>query len=205
MENTDVEANQETSLQLLLAQSSRFHRHLCPRQVLGVRMGLLAGKLLDVPVPQTDKRLFVFVETDGCASTGVSVATGCWVGRRTMQVMDFGKVAITVVDTKTDNTIRIYPHPKVRQHALDAYPHAKSRWHSQLQAYQTLADDDLLVSKNVSLTVDLHAIISRAGVRVNCDECGEEVINQREIKRDNQILCKSCAGFGYYSMGDQAT
>ena len=200
---TDVEANQETSLQSLLAQSTQVHRHLCPRQILGVRMGLLAGKLLDVPIPQTDKRLFVFMETDGCASTGVSVATGCWVGRRTMRVMDFGKVAITVVDTKTDNAIRIYPHPEVRHHARDAYPNAKSRWHSQLQAYQTLADGDLLVAKNVSLTVDLKAIISRAGVRVNCDQCGEEIINHREIQRDNQILCKSCAGFGYYSICDE--
>lgn len=30
----------------LLDQSAALHRHLCPRQVLGVRMGLLAGKLL---------------------------------------------------------------------------------------------------------------------------------------------------------------
>ena len=83
----------------LLAQSSVLHRHLCPRQVLGVRMGLLAAELLSLDLPQTDKRLLTIVETDGCFTTGLSVATNCWVGRRTLRVEDYGKVAATFVDT----------------------------------------------------------------------------------------------------------
>jgi formylmethanofuran dehydrogenase subunit E len=51
----------------LLKQSANYHRHLCPRQVLGVRMGLLAGEMLglEVPQPHKSKRLFTIVETDG--------------------------------------------------------------------------------------------------------------------------------------------
>ena len=40
------------------------HSHACPRQVLGIRMGILAGKLLDIPVPQIDKRLLTITETE---------------------------------------------------------------------------------------------------------------------------------------------
>ena len=35
----------------LLSASAALHDHLCPRQVLGVRMGLLAGQILDLDLP----------------------------------------------------------------------------------------------------------------------------------------------------------
>jgi formylmethanofuran dehydrogenase subunit E len=55
------------TLHELLLASSQLHQHLCPKQVLGVRMGLLAGKILNLEVPQNDKRLLTIMETDGCA------------------------------------------------------------------------------------------------------------------------------------------
>jgi formylmethanofuran dehydrogenase subunit E len=64
-------------LKILLDRSAERHSHLCPRQVLGVRMGILAGELLCLDLPQTDKRLFTFAESDGCGTGSVSVATGC--------------------------------------------------------------------------------------------------------------------------------
>jgi formylmethanofuran dehydrogenase subunit E len=69
------------SLAELLAESSVLHRHLCPRQVLGVQMGLCAAALLGLDLPQSDKRLLTIVETDGCFTTGLSVATNCWGNR----------------------------------------------------------------------------------------------------------------------------
>ena len=42
---------------LLNASAERHHNHLCPRQVLGVRMGLYAAELFDLDLPQNDKRL----------------------------------------------------------------------------------------------------------------------------------------------------
>ena len=91
----------------LLERSAALHRHLCPRQVLGVRTGLLAARLLDLPLPQDDKRVFAFVETDGCYADGVSVAAGCWLGKRTLRLFDRGKVAATLADTHTGRAFRI--------------------------------------------------------------------------------------------------
>ena len=51
-------------------------------------------------LPQTDKRLYTFVETDGCFADGVMVATGCSLGHRTLRLIDYGKVAATFVDTR---------------------------------------------------------------------------------------------------------
>jgi hypothetical protein len=61
------------TLKELLDQTTAMHRHLCPRQVLGVRMGLYAGELLGLALPQSDKRLYTIVETDGCAADGIAV------------------------------------------------------------------------------------------------------------------------------------
>jgi len=183
----------------LLAQSAELHKHLCPRQVLGARIGMYAGALLGLELPQTSKRLFAFVETDGCFADGVSVATGCWLGRRTLRLVDLGKVAATFVDTKTEQAIRIRPSLRARELARQYVPAAKSRWHAYLEAYQLMPADELLEAQPMTLTVDLKALISRNGVRAACAQCGEEIINAREVIAEGRVLCRSCAGGERYA------
>ncbi len=105
-------------LQMLLELSAQRHTHLCPRQVLGVRMGMLAGEVLGLDLPQKDKRVFTFAESDGCGTGGISVASGCSIDRRTLRVVDYGKLAATFVDTLKDEAVRIIPHPDCREEAL---------------------------------------------------------------------------------------
>ncbi len=188
------------SLPELLERSAARHSHLCPRQVLGVRMGMLAGIVLNLDLPQEEKRLFAFVECDGCGMGGIAAATGCWVERRTMRILDYGKLAATFVDTQTGQSIRIKPNPSCRETAEKYLPESPSRWDSQLQAYQVLPAVALFVVQSVALTVSLEKIISQPGLRVICDLCGEEISNQREILQDGQILCRSCAGDKYYNI-----
>lgn len=188
----------------LLAQTAARHDHLCPRQVIGVRMGMYAADLLDLELPQSDKRLIAFVETDGCFADGVSVATGCSLGHRTMRLMDFGKVAATFVDTKTERAVRIYPHAESRSNARLCLPDARSRWHAQLEAYQVMPVEQMLCWQPVTLTIALKQLISRPGVRVNCAVCGEEIINEREVIVDGQAICRACAGDHYYQIGSIA-
>ena len=188
------------TLKDLLEISAAQHRHLCPRQVLGVRMGMYAAEYFGLDLPQRDKRLYTFIETDGCALDGVSVATGCWVGRRTMQVLDFGKMAATFVDTYTDQAVRITPHPEVRQAVFCYAPQAKDHWHAYLEAYRVMPLDELLAAQPVSLTVSMRAIISREDARVLCNRCGEEIFNEREVRLEDQVLCRACAGGSYFEL-----
>jgi formylmethanofuran dehydrogenase subunit E len=182
----------------LLEQSASMHQHLCPRQVIGARMGLLAGELLGLALPQADKRLHVFTETDGCFVDGISVATGCWVGRRTLHVLDFGKTAATFVDSKTGQAVRLRPRLTVREDCQPYAPGAPTRWHGYLLAYQVMPLEEMLDVQPVSLTISLEAIISREGARAICATCAEEIINEREVKRGEIILCRACAGEVYY-------
>ena len=94
-------------LQTLFEISSRDHNHLCPRQILGVRLGLAGAAALVLEPPIKDKRLLVVTETDGCFVDGVTAATGCTVGHRTLRVEDYGKAAATFVDTHTGRAVRV--------------------------------------------------------------------------------------------------
>jgi formylmethanofuran dehydrogenase subunit E len=197
--NGAIHLNQK-SLAELLEESSALHRHLCPRQVLGARTGMLAGQLLDMVLPQEKKRLLTIVETDGCYADGVSVATNCWVGRRTLRVEDYGKTAATFVDTQTGRAIRIIPSPESRTLAPDYALEARNRWESMLLGYQRMPNEELFAVQEVTLLTPVAEIISRPGIRVNCERCGEEIINEREVVQGGQILCRSCAGGGYYAL-----
>ena len=160
-------------------------------------MGLLAGRWLGLDVPRTDKRLLTFVETDGCAADGISAATGCRVGGRTLRVLDYGKVAATFVDTQTGDAVRIVPAPDSRTRAWDYAPDARNKWQANLIGYQHMPDDELLIAQPVVLTVSLEKLLSKPGWRVNCEDCGEEIINEREVIHHGRVLCRSCAGEGY--------
>lgn len=184
----------------LLAESAALHKHLCPRQVLGARMGIWAGEVLALALPQTHKRLLTIVETDGCFADGVSVATNCWVGRRTLRVEDYGKVAATFVDTQTEQAVRMAPHPQARQTAQTYAPEARNRWEAMLLGYQRMPVTELLVAQPVQLAITAAELISKAGRRVHCAECGEEIVNEREVQVAGRLLCRACAGYGYYQI-----
>jgi formylmethanofuran dehydrogenase subunit E len=193
-----------TDLQTLLEISARRHTHLCPRQVIGVRLGMAGAAALEIEVPQKKKRLLTIVESDGCFADGVEVATGCTVGHRTLRVEDYGKIAATFIDTKLERAVRVAPHLDVRQKAYDYAPHQKKRYFAQLDGYQVMPIEELVIIVDVQLTTPITEIVSRAGVRVNCDICGEEIINEREVCLDNRMLCKGCCGTAYYQIIDPA-
>src|SRR6266508_7002086 len=115
------------SLELILRESAKRHKHLCPRQVLGARMSLLAGDMLNLELPQSDKRLLVIAETDGCTVDGIIAASGCHVGGRTLRILDFGKVAATFIDTRTEESIRIVPRKEARALSGDYAPAGRNQ------------------------------------------------------------------------------
>ena len=186
------------SLTDLLRKSSARHQQLCPRQVLGVRMGLLGLAWLGLAASPGDKRLLVIVETDGCFADGIVATTGCSIGARTLRVIDHGKVAAVFVDGETDRAVRIAPQPQARKRALEYAPGAPSKWHAQRDGYQIMPDDELFTVRLIELTISLEQLLSKPGCKATCDLCGEEIINEREVRQHGQLLCRSCAGDRYW-------
>lgn len=188
------------TLKEILARSAAEHNHLCPRQVLGARLGMLAAAQLGLDLPQSDKRLLTIVETDGCFVDGVSAATGCTVGHRTLRVEDYGKVAATCIDTHTGQALRFAPLPTAREIAATYAPEARNKWAAQLLGYQRLPAEDLFSIQTVHLVTPVEQILSRPGRKAICEACGEEIINEREIRHNHMVMCRACAGEAYYAL-----
>jgi len=191
------------TLNEILCESSARHKHLCPRQVLGARMALYASELLGLGLPRVDKRLLVIAETDGCTVDGLIAATGCHVGGRTLRILDLGKVAATFVDTCTESTFRIVPSPEARLMAADYVPHSRNRWEAMLKGYQVIPNEELFKVHAVKLDIPPAEIISKPGRKTECTYCGEEIINGREVVNNDVILCRACAGSGYYHVPER--
>lgn len=192
-------------LETILQESAARHSHLCPRQVLGARMGLAAAAALNLTLPRTDKRLIAILETDGCFTDGLEVATGCTVGHRTLKVVDYGKIAATFVDVKTEQAIRIAPQLDVREKAWRYAPDERRRYFAQLVGYQQMPDEELLTIQPVQLNRPIGQMVSRPGVRVNCVGCGEEILNEREVWQGAAAFCQACAGLSYYNNPQQVS
>jgi formylmethanofuran dehydrogenase subunit E len=187
-----------SKLSNLLEQSSARHDHLCPRQVLGVRMGLAGLAAIGVETPMPHKDALVFIETDGCFADGIEVATGATVGHRTLRVMDFGKIGAVFANVKTGLTIRIAPKLDIRDHAHLFSPQVKNKYYAQLKGYRVMPDAELFTFEQVLLEPDLTVVLSRPGLRTKCNRCGEEIINARQVRVGAETLCMTCAGNGYY-------
>jgi formylmethanofuran dehydrogenase subunit E len=189
---------QNTDLRPLLERSAALHRHLCPRQVLGVRAAIYAGRLLTTEFPQTDKNILAILETDGCFADGVSVASGCSMGHRTMRLADYGKVAVTFIEKQSGQALRFSPLTDLRARVLNSVVSTRSRWHAYLEAYQQMAEEEIFAVREVALNVDLGRLIGTPGKRTACHVCGEEILNQREVLRAGVTMCPSCAGESYW-------
>ena len=197
-ERAVVESELPLEWQTMLARSAARHHHLCPRQILGARVGLAGAAAVGMDVPRTDKRLLVIVETDGCFISGVEAATGCCIHRRTMRMVDYGKIAAVFVNVITGQTVRVAPRPDVRQQALIYAPDENRRYFAMLHGYQVMPVEALLAVQEVQLRASLGEMISRPGVHANCSRCGEEIINERELIYEGEILCRACQGIAYY-------
>ena len=122
-----------------------------------------------------EQELFAFVETDGCFTDGVAAATGCTLGPPHNEVVDYGKVAVTFVDTATEKAVRVWPNPDARQGAWKCAPEAEDGWHAQFEGYKKMPTCELLLFEPVHLLVSIKDIVSKPGLRVECARCGEGI------------------------------
>ena len=129
----------------------------------------------------------------------MSTATGCTIGSRNLRIEDLGKAAATFTDTKLRRSIRLAPSADARSLAEEYAPDVPDRWQAMLEGYQRIPDDLLFSRQSVELLSSIEAIFSKPGVRTACQVCGEEIINEREVVYRGQVLCRSCAGFSYYT------
>src|SRR5512143_227993 len=144
----------------LLERSAREHSHLCPRQVLGIRMGMAAMRALGFQAAPPKRKMLVICETDGCFVDGVIAATACSEGHRSLRVVDYGKIAATFIDVRTERALRLAPGPRIRERASAMVANERRPYFAQLEAYQIMPDGDLLSIREVVLNTRVGHILS---------------------------------------------
>jgi formylmethanofuran dehydrogenase subunit E len=191
----------------LLEASQVRHSHLCPRQVLGVRIALAGLKLLAIkPMTQDRKKtLIVISETDGCFVDGLEVTAGISVGHRSLKIEDYGKIAATFVDVPSGRAVRLRPAIGARELAASYCGEEERGEFVQRQAYQTMPDDQLLRAAWVTLDRDIQQMVGSPRQRAYCIRCGEEVINGREVSDSGLPICLACAGQAYYHSAEKVS
>lgn len=183
-----------------LIEAERNHGHMCPGQILGVRMAMLGCRLVGIEEPKVGKRLIVFVEIDRCAADAINTVTGCRLGKRTLKFRDFGKLAATFLNTETDEAVRVVAVESSRELAKEMFSHLPTKKAQQLEAYKTLPDDNLFRWQHVKVTLPEADKPGHPLTRVECEACGEGINDHREIVHDERTLCRACAGQRYYEV-----
>ena len=185
----------------LLASSASAHGHLCPGQVVGVRMAMLGCSLIGLDDPtglEQIKKLIVYLEMDRCAGDAVAHVTGARLGRRSLKVVDYGIMAATFVNLETDRAYRVLSTEEAR----DLAPHYASEIlgnsQQQVEAYKRMENCVLFRVQQVQVSVSEFDLPGPTRRKVACNRCGQVVRDCREVVVDGKALCRPCAEGAYF-------
>jgi formylmethanofuran dehydrogenase subunit E len=188
--------------EILLKKSTAAHGHLCPGQVVGVRMALLGCRLIGLDEPTRHdqiKKLIVYVEMDRCTADAVAHVTGVKLGRRSLKFMDYGIMAATFVNLETGKTFRVVSTEEARDLACYFAPEISEKYPQQLEAYKRMPDNILFRVQQVKVAINEFDLPGPTRRKVTCAQCGQVVRDHREVVKDGLSYCKPCAEGAYFS------
>ena len=187
---------------VLLDSSAAAHGHLCPGQVVGVRMAMLGCRLIGLDEPTSHdqiKKLIVYIEMDRCTADAVAHVTGVKMGRRSLKFMDYGIMAATFVNLETGEAFRVVSTEEARDLARYFAPEIAERHAQQLAAYKRMPDNVLFRVQQVKVTIDKSDMPGPTRHKAICVQCGQVVRDRREVIRDGLSYCRPCAAGAYFS------
>lgn len=185
----------------LLAASAAAHGHLCPGQVIGVRMAMLGCRLVGLDDPTSHdqiKKLIVYVEMDRCAGDAVAHVTGAKLGRRSLKFLDYGIMAAAFVNLETNKAFRVISTEEARDLACQYVPDISEKYKQQLEAYKRMPDSVLFRVQQVEVVLSEFDLPGPTRRKVSCSRCGQVVRDHREIVQNGDALCKPCAHGAYF-------
>lgn len=180
----------DRTLDMAMRAALRLHGgHGCAGLILGTRLALTGAGTLGVPVPDTRKRLIVLSETDRCAVDGIQAVTGCRPGKRTLRVLDYGKLAATFIDEEAGRAIRVAVQGDLRERVGAT---GEGRHEVQRDAYATWPTCDLFTIRETTAELSQFDRPGPPRARANCITCGEEVSDSRHLETESGPQCRPC-------------
>lgn len=198
-----MQADYLADLDGLIAECGRLHGHICPGQLLGVRMAVLGCHLIGIEDPRglDRKKLFIWIEIDRCVTDAISAVTGVRLGKRSLKFLDYGKVAATFLNFSENLAYRIVAKEESRELADALFPTIADKKERQMLTYRGADVSALFKVDAVRLELDEFEMPGRPRRRIICAQCGEGVNDGRELLDGlNRKICRSCAFGTYYQI-----
>ena len=198
--NMSDRTDDKLDLNKCLEMAKEFHGDACGGIQMGTRMAIRGMKEIGILDPHGEDRkdLMVFVEIDRCPTDAIIAVTGCHPGKRTMKIVDHGKMAATFINLKTNRAVRVFS--KNRQGGT-----IKNREMIESEPmkddFATLSDDELFSVTEVTVNLKPEDMPGRPVRSVPCASCGERVLDNKDVELDGKFYCRPCAGKkSYYTI-----
>lgn len=192
------------NFEALLEESVMIHGHLCPGQVLGVRLSMLGLRLIGIDDPKGEDRrnIYVIVEIDRCATDAIQSVTGCSLGKRSLKFVDNGVMAATFINLSDYSAFRIVAIEESRELSKKYCTQILDERKRQLEAYKIMPEEELFKVQRVKVELVPQDMPGKSSGKVQCVVCGEWVQDRRDVYLNDSHLCKTCAGERYYTVLD---
>lgn len=178
----------ESTWQEDLKKAVDYHGHLCGGQILGVRMAKKGLELLGLKQGEDLRNLVIFLESDRCIADAVYAVTGITLGRRRVKIMPYGKTAMSFLDLSSGRAFRLVVK------ITDKAPKGADL----LEFWARYSDEELLGWQQVEISLPLWEMPGKPCFVAKCDQCGDEIIDRREIIKDGRCFCRACLEGAYY-------
>lgn len=169
-----------------------------PGIILGIRMSVLAMKLLEIDDPSRyHRKLIVVVETDRCLPDVIELVLGCRLGNRTLKFRDWGKMAASFLDLTRTRAFRVAAQESIETEALRCFA-GLPRDQALTEAYTVFTDEKLFKWQHAVVRFFPEDLPGYRAKRVLCERCGEGIGFCREVRKNGLTLCRACAGEAYW-------
>lgn len=181
-----------------------FHGHECPGLALGFRAAQTGLRVLGAE-RAGDEELVVIAETDSCGVDAVQVLTGCTLGKGNLILRDMGKHVYTFLRRQDGSGVRVAlrygvmgrdredPALLERVSSGTATPEEQEQYreHQRQRIAQILEapEGDLFTVREVRQELPPGARVFRS---VQCEMCGEGVMEPRARLMDGKVVCGDC-------------
>ena len=192
----DIEEKLLKKRQEDLQKAIAYHGHLCLGQVLGVH---LAEKGMDVIGTTNSKNMIVYVENDRCIADAIQILTGTRLGRRSMKLVNYGKMAATFINTDTGAAYRIWVSGKINE-MIGKISSDREEKERQYKRVLLSNSDDVVSVQKVSVDIPPEEMPGKPKRTVSCVLCGEKIMDSKDISSEKGPLCLACAKGPYYTL-----
>jgi len=184
----------------LLKEVEKFHGHVCAGIMLGTHISMIGMKAIGIEDPKgrDRKNLIVYVETDRCATDAILVVTGCRPGKRTMKILDYGKMAATFINLQTGKAVRV---AEKNSDGDVLYTREMIQDNPRTIDHAKKPDDELFTITEVQVDIKPEDLPGPPMRTVPCSVCGERIMDMRDVMMEGKYMCRPCAeNRNYYSV-----